>query len=130
MADIPALVDMGRAFHEAKQDRYEFYVDDCAAFFEGLIGNPGAVVFITKGGFICGAIAPAPTNNQFLSAFELFWWATDKSGLKLRVALEEWAAEMGCAEVIFSHPVSEAVVNKILLRAGYEPETAALRKAI
>lgn len=128
--DIPHLVGMGGQFHAAKQGKYEFRADDCARFFAGLIGNPAAVVFVAPDGFICGAASPAPTNSAYVTAYELFWWSQGRSGIRLRKMFERWAAESGCSEVVFSHPENEAAVGKMLLRAGYAPETRVLRKAV
>lgn len=127
---MPALVEMAARFHEAKQDRYSFEPDDCKHFLAGLIAAPNAAVFIAPQGFICGAWMGAPTNAGHRTAYEVLWWSEGRDGLRLRREFENWAREQGCVEVNFSHPVAETTVNRLLLRAGYEPETAALRKAI
>lgn len=124
--DIPALVEMGRRFHEAKQDDYEFVAEDTARFFAGVI--EGGVCFIAEDGFLAGAIAPAPSNASYLTAYELFWWSEGRSGVRLRRAFESWAQEHGAADVKFSHPEGEETVARIMDRAGYEPSEKVWRR--
>lgn len=117
---------MGRRFHKAKQDAYVFDADSTAGFFAGLI--PGGGVFISPGGFIAGAIVPAPSNREYLTAYEIFWWSEDKTGGALLRAFEQWATDSGCAEIKVSHPSNEAGVNVILRRKGYAPTEQVLGK--
>ena len=126
--DIPALVEMGRRFHEAKQDAYPFDADSTAEFFASLI--PGGGVFISPGGFIAGAIAGAPSNKEYLTAYEVFWWSEDKSGSALLRAFEQWAKDSGCADVKVSHPAPERGVNAILRRKGYADAEISMEKTL
>lgn len=124
--DIPRLVAMGRKFHEAKQSDYDFVEQDTAQFFANVIA--GGVVFVCKNGFIAGVISGAPSNSHFRTAYEVFWWSEGKSGLKLKRAFEGWAADNGCQEIKFSHPVGEDRVSAILERSGYEPSEQVHRR--
>lgn len=119
LEDVPRLVEMGRRFHEAKQHRYSFNPTDTAGFFVSLIESPAGVVLVADDGFLAGVLASAPSNNAWISAFEVFWWSEGRNGLRLMRAFEEWAASKGANEVKFSHPVNEPVVAKILERAGH-----------
>lgn len=128
--DVPRLVELGRRFHEAKQDQYPFDPADTAGFFNGLISSPAGIVLVTDGGFICGALVPAPSNSEWVTAFELFWWAEDRSGLRLLKGFEQWASDMGASEVKFSHPETETRVGEVLTRAGYAPSERVYGKAL
>lgn len=130
LEDIPSLIEMGRAFHEAKQGKYPFQESDCEHFFQSLVQSPVSAVFIAPKGFICGTLAGAPTNQEYQTAFELFWWSEAKSGAPLREHFERWARSKGCAEVVFSFPEQEKIVGRMLARVGYKPETIAVRKGL
>ena len=129
-ADIPVIVEMARRFHEAREDRFAFNPEDTARFAANLIASPVGVVLISERGFISGAVMGAPGNAANLTAHELFWWAEDRQGLRLLRAFEEWARDMGCADVVVSFPAGDGVVGRILERGGYEPETMAVRKGL
>lgn len=126
--DIPHLVEMGRKFHDAKQNKYPFCAESTARFFEGMIS--AGVVFIAEDGFLAGAIAPEPSNNAYKVAHEAFWWSEGRSGFRLRKAFEEWAKAQGCSEVQFSHPDRETIVGRLLKKVGYRPATLTWSKAI
>lgn len=129
LEDIPDLVDMGRKFHAAKQNLYPFVSDDTIAFFAGVIES--GAVFRSDSGFIAGTAAGAPSNQSYKTAYELFWWSESRGeGRRLRQAFEEWAQSVGCKDVVFSHPEDERIVNKMLIRAGYVPQTRMLRRQI
>lgn len=126
LSDLPALVAMGRRFHEAKQKRYPFRADSTEAFFSKMLSV--GIVFIAEDGFLVGFAAGEPSNGRYVVAHEVFWWSEGRSGIRLRKAFEQWAKEMGCDEVQFSHPEGESVVSRLLERAGYAPATQVWRK--
>ena len=91
-----------------------------------LLGNPQGVVFVSDGGFIAGQmmqtiINPAPV------AFELGWFASDRSGLRLLRAFETWAAEQGATLIKMS--ANGGAAERILERRGYRVAEVQMVKA-
>lgn len=126
--DIPAIVDMARAFHEAHGQDFEFSDESVEKFVAVSIQN-GCVLFSERSFFI-GFIAPDPANFGRLVAHEAFWWSEEGKGTELRETFEEWAAAMGAVEIQFSHPWDAKRVGKMLQQAGYEPATKVWRKVV
>lgn len=122
-ADIPALVEMGHRFHDAKREPFPFIADDFAASMERLIKH--GFVAIEGRGFIAGAIAPALQNVGHLTAHEILWWSEDGNGAALLAAFEAWAAQHG-AGVKVSHKASDKAVTRLLRRHGYAPSEQVL----
>lgn len=125
--DIPALVEMGRRFHEQTQD-IPFCTFSMAEFFKSLMQS--GIVFIHGQGFICGAIGPFPSNRDHLTAHEVLWWSEDGQGAELRKAFEVWATGIGCQEIEFSHPANTPAAGRMLRRAGYSRKTEAWTKCV
>ncbi|WP_156505793.1 hypothetical protein, partial [Sulfitobacter sp. HI0054] len=81
-ADIPALIDMTEALAASVRGPQRVCRLQAGETLMGLLRNPQGVVFVSAGGFIAGrimqtVISPAPV------AFELGWFASDRSGLRL-----------------------------------------------
>lgn len=127
---MPRLIDMARKFHDAKQDLYPFVAADTANSFAALMAAPSCVVLVSDRGFICGALVPSPSNASWVTAFEMFWWAEDRNGLRLLKAFEDWAKENGANEVKPSHPVNETRVAQLFERRGFTPTETVYTKVI
>jgi hypothetical protein len=85
-----------------------------------LMQQPTGVVYVTQGGFIAGEVGQTPINPA-LVAFEHGWFARDKSGLRLLIAFEKWAKDMGCTGIKFSTGTYTDAASRILTRRGYRP---------
>lgn len=120
-ADIPALVDMARAFHVECEPRFAFDADHMAQEFERYIAADAATCLTHGLGFIMGVLAPAMSNPAWVVAYEALWWSEDGNGLRLMRAFEEWARDAGADEVKFSHPAGNERAATILTRTGHRP---------
>ncbi len=127
--DIPAIVEMGRAFHSYSPWNHVPYDDDATGLFAANVIQNG-VIFLTDEGMCGGVITPFYFAPSFKLAVEMFWWAP-KHGRGLRKAFEAWAQENGATAVQFSalsDKRSEAV-NAVYTRAGFErAETAYIKR--
>jgi hypothetical protein len=126
-SDIPAIVDMARAFSAAHG---EDGIDESltASFVANAIQS--GCVLVSEGSFLIGFLAPDPSKGTSLVAHEAFWWSSTGKGQDLREAFEVWAKENGASEVQFSHPWRAERVGRMLEQAGYEPATKVWRKVI
>ena len=82
----------------------------------GLINSPQGAVFVSGGGFIAGQIMRTVISPDPV-AFELGWFASDRSGLRLLRAFETWAAEQGATLIKMS--ANGGAAERILERRGY-----------
>jgi len=90
--DIPRIIELGRGNHAAVSNA-PFDADAATGFVRYVLAN--GAVFLSGGGMIGGLIHPlwsAPSERQ---AWEMFWHATDGSGLRLLKAFQSWAHENG-----------------------------------
>jgi hypothetical protein len=115
-ADIPRLVDMIEALAASVDGPQRVSRIRAGETLAGLLGDPQGVVFVSAGGFLAGrimrtVISPAPV------AFELGWFASDSSGLRLLRAFETWAAEQGATLIKMS--ANGGAAERILERRGY-----------
>lgn len=129
-ADIPAIVEMGRAFNAASRSPVEYDEEQAAEAARGLIALPDGVVLVSEKGMIGGAIAPAYFNAAWRMAVELFWWSEDRQGIRLLRAFEDWAREHGANEVRMTTLASIAGPERILKRRGYSPAEISYTRAI
>ena len=129
-ADIPHLLEMGRAFHEAACTPIPFCEETTRQFIDGLIRSPDCVVIMTDGGAIAGALAPAYCNTNWIMAVELAWWATDRRGLSLLGAFERWADMHGADEVRMTTLAAIEGPERILQRRGYKTAEISYQKVI
>ncbi|MBO9437341.1 hypothetical protein J7354_01580 [Sulfitobacter sp. R18_2] len=93
----------------------------------GLINGPQGAVFVSGGGFIAGQIMQTVISPD-LCAYELGWFASDRSGLRLLRAFEAWAAEQGATLVKMS--ANGGAAQRILERRGYTVAEVQMVKAI
>lgn len=117
--DIPRLVEMGRKFHAASNQKCGYSGEDIAAMLGNMIASPSACILTTDGGVIGGAISPAYCDRSWKIAIELFWWAEDKTGLKLLAGFEEWAWAQGANEIRMTTLTNLPTAERILDRRGY-----------
>lgn len=99
-SDLPRLLDMGRAFHEAAKPEHPWSADDFATLVRSLMDS--GYVAISDGGFMVGVISAHPLNRSWLIAHELLWWATDNSGAGHLRAFRKWAKANGASEIRWS----------------------------
>jgi hypothetical protein len=126
--DLPELVEMARAFHDAHGQGFPFDEKSAETFIINA-GQRGCVLF-SEGSFLIGFLMPDPANFNVLVAHEAFWWSSTGKGKALREAFEKWAKAAGAREVQFSHPWEAERVGEVLKGAGYEPATKVWRKVI
>lgn len=126
-ADMPALIEMARAFHKAHGNS-AFDPETTRAFIANALER-GCVLF-SEGSFLIGFLAPDPGQFGSLVAHEAFWWSSEGKGRDLREAFEAWGRSMGATEIQFSHPWEAKRVGDMLRRAGYVPATKVWRKVV
>ena len=119
--DLGQLVEWARQLHETHEPRFPFDPEHTAAFLSNL------TAFVAPQGFIAGAIIPAPQNNRWRTAFEVFLWGGG-DGPALIAAFEEWARDQGANEIEFSHPTGVERLSRHLIRRGYRASKACLTK--
>jgi hypothetical protein len=126
-ADVPAIVAMGRQFHDKAGMSFDYDAEASGGFVRGLIA--GGIVLISEGGMIGGVIAPSFSAPSYRMAVELFWWA-ERDGLVLLKAFEEWAAGEGADEVRMSTLACLPRAEILLRRKGYSACEISHRKVI
>lgn len=83
----------------------------------GLIAAPDGAVFVSGGGFIAGQVGQTVISPDPV-AFELGWFATDRSGLALLSGFEAWAESRDTTLIKMS--CRGGAAQRILERRGYE----------
>ena len=119
--DIPRLVVMGRKFHEKAEIPAPYSEAATSNLLAGLIDSPDGAVFVTDAGMIGGMLAPAYCSTDWRMAVELFWWAEDRSGLRLLAMFEKWAQNSGANEIRMTTIAGLETATRILDRRGYRP---------
>lgn len=127
-ADMPLLLEMGEAFHNAAQMPFEYDRDATAISIANMMDT--GCVLVTERGAIGGLIGNAWSNPKWTYACELFWWAEDGRGLELLRGFEGWAKQSGASEVRLTSLYHLERAGKILVRAGYRPLEISYGKAI
>lgn len=116
MQDIPRIIDLieklAAAVNGLTVDRIK-----TGETLAGLLADPAGVVLVSGGGFIAGRVAETFINRDRV-AFEMGWFAEDRSGLRLLRAFEAWARERGASMIAMS--CAGGTARRILERAGYE----------
>lgn len=119
MDDVPAMLEMGKAFHAYSPWR-DIPLDEAAlSDFLSRVMEAG-VIFLSDGGMIGGVMNPLYFNPAHRVAAELFWWAKS-GGRDLMARFEEWAAQEGASGIQFSalgDNRSERM-ELLFIRAGY-----------
>ncbi|REF69962.1 hypothetical protein BDD41_2681 [Paracoccus versutus] len=115
MDDIPRVIDLieklAATVNGLPVDRIK-----AGETLAGLICDPAGVVLVTGGGFIAGRIGDTFISRD-LVAYELGWFAEDRSGLRLLRAFETWAQGRGAAMIAMS--CNGGAAQRILERSGY-----------
>ena len=121
ITDIPELLEMGKKFHAASGQPFEFNEDAVGSLLIDMMLLPDGVVFRSDAGLVGGKIAPAYCDPDWRVAIELFWWAEDRQGLKLLRAFEAWAKDNEANEVRMTTLPALPSADAIVRRFGYEP---------
>jgi GNAT superfamily N-acetyltransferase len=96
--DFPAILEMGRRFHEFSPWRDRPFSDEATLeMLQRITDSEDAVLFTNGTGILGGVIAPIYFGGGSV-AQELFWFA-DKGGRELLDAFEDWAEERGAVGV-------------------------------
>lgn len=116
MQDIPCIIDLieklAAAVNGLTVDRIK-----TGETLAGLLVDSAGVVLVSDGGFIAGRVAETFINLDRV-AFEMGWFAEDRSGLRLLRAFEAWAKSRGAAMIAMS--CNGGAARRILERSGYE----------
>lgn len=116
MQDVPRIIDMieklAATVNGLPVDRIK-----AGETLAGLLTDPAGVVLVSDRGFIAGRVAETFINRD-LAAYEMGWFAEDRSGLPLLRAFEAWAQSRGAAMIAMS--CNGGAAQRILERAGYE----------
>lgn len=128
-ADLPRLMVWARAFHEASGLPCGFDEDATRAFLLRMMGNDDAAVLIGENGAIGGVLAPHYCDPNWKAAIELFWWS-ERGGLALLRAFEDWARGVGAAEVRMTSLASLPRADGVLRHKGYQPTEISYSKVM
>jgi hypothetical protein len=123
-ADIPALIEVGKAFHAASNNHIPLCLDTLETTLRNLIASPDGVVLMTDKGSATGALLhPAWFNAAHRTGMELFWWAPAGDGLALFEVLEEWARanDAGSFGMVALEALRPDAVGALYRRRGYRP---------
>lgn len=115
-ADIPRIVDLVAALAASVRGPQRVCRLRTGETLSGLLRDPHGAVFVSGGGFIAGRIMQTVISPDRV-AFELGWYASDRSGLRLLRAFEAWAAEQGATLINMS--ANGGAAQRILERRGY-----------
>lgn len=120
--DFPAILEMGRRFHEFSPWRDRPFSDEATlAMLQRITDSEDAVLFTNGTGILGGVVAPIYFGGGKV-AQELFWFA-DKGGRELLDAFEAWAKERGADGILMiSLALDERTdqrMGKIYERRGY-----------
>lgn len=116
-ADVRQVIEWTKALVASVQGPLQVDPAHCGAQIARLMHSPDAVVLMSKGGFIAGELTQTIISPQVIAS-EHGWYASDRSGLRLLIAFEKWAAPRS-ALIKMSTPAPGSVAGKILERRGY-----------
>lgn len=115
MDDIPSVIDLieklAATVNGLPVDRIK-----TGETLAGLICDPAGVVLVSGAGFIAGRLGDTFISRD-LVAYEMGWFAEDRSGLRLLRAFEVWARDRGAAMIAMS--CNGGAAQRILERSGY-----------
>ena len=124
--DIPALVQLGKEFHEENPIICGFDADSLEASLRVWIAT---AILLTDGkdAMICGFVNPVYFNHSVLTAHELFWFVRkgkrNGAGKALLEAFRQEARARGAT--VHIQTASEtgriAAVDRLYRRQGFEP---------
>lgn len=134
LADLPALVEMGRRFFDASGfgDVTSYDPESMAHTFAELAQSEQGLLLVADDGGLVGMVGalvyPHYFNKADLIAQELFWWVDEsarKSGVggELLESVEAWASEKGAASVVMLSlsALNPDAANRMYINAGYRP---------
>jgi len=116
LQDIPAIIDMIERLAAAVSGPQRVDRIKTGETLAGLIHDPRGLVLVAGCGFIAGCITQTVISAEPV-AFELGWYAEDRSGLALLRAFEDWAREQGA--VLIKLSCNGGAAQRILERSGY-----------
>lgn len=123
--DFPALVTMGRKFHQASPwSRVSTFDEE--AFRHSLVwlmDAPNGVLLTSGEGMIGGLVFPLFFNSAAKVAQELFWWAEDGQGRALLSEFERVAKVRGANVGVMGalDGLRDSAVGRLLMTQGYLP---------
>ena len=126
-ADIPRCIDMTEALAASVSGPQRICRLRTGETLAGLLRNPQGAVFVSGGGFIAGQIMQTVISPEPV-AYELGWFASDRSGLRLLRAFEAWSEEQGATLIAMS--AKGGAAHLILERRGYTVAEIQMVKAI
>lgn len=126
LADVPQLVEMGRAFRlSVYAESVAENVDQMAETAASLITGDSSVIFVSegRGGELTGMIGLL-CHRHFLSGAltvsEAFWWADQPgAGMRLYQRGRQWALERGAVRLQMVQPLSDVRVGDLYQRLGF-----------
>lgn len=104
LADIPAMVAMGKRFTDAAgfAEHGGYDPETVVATLGQLIEDENGICLVCNDG-MAGAMAfPHPFNGAHKTCQELFWWSEGRSGLSLLNALERAAIALGAQSLVMA----------------------------
>lgn len=121
--DIPALLEMGKAFADEAgvTARVGWDDDDVANLLEGLILSADGIVLLSERGMIGGYVAAHPFNTACRMFVELFWRDPGGEGLALLRAAENAARERGAGKSVMVAMDDMERTRRLYGRIGYAP---------
>ena len=114
--DIPRVIDMIERLAKSVNGPQRVCRIRTGETLAGLINDPDGVVLVSVHGFIAGCIMQTVINPDPV-AFELGWYAEDRSGLRLLCQFEAWAHERGATLIKMS--CNGGPAQRILQKTGY-----------
>ena len=131
-ADIPALVELGRAMHvESRYGWMVYGADRVWKRLEELIERKDWCVMVATeaasadlDGFLIGSTHQYPFANDFVANLEFFYLMPSRrrglTAMKMFAAFRRWATNRGVAEITLSNRfgANEAYVGKLFARLG------------
>ena len=127
--DVPQLLDLAREEHAASRlAGTPFDVRHAATNFAQVVNGLASAVFVSENegalhGLFAGLVQ-MNLHNRYTTAYELMWFATDGSGMKLLAAFKDWAGRMRATSLVvhgFSGMVDEARMTRAMGRKGLMP---------
>lgn len=117
MQDVPRCIDMIERLAVAVSGPQRVCRLKAGETLAGLITSADGGVFVSGGGFIAGQVGQTVISPDPV-AWELGWWAEDRSGIRLLRRFEQWAASKGATLIKMS--CNGGMAQRILERSGYE----------
>jgi GNAT superfamily N-acetyltransferase len=123
LGDIPALLEMGKAFADEAgvTARVGWDDDSVAEMLEGLILSDDGIVLVSERGMIGGYVAAHPFNRNARLFAELFWRSEDGQGLALLKAAEAQAEARGATKSVMVAMDGMERTQRLYGRLGYAP---------